>query len=198
MKNFTKLNYYELLEVAIDASPFEIRRGYRKALELYNEKSLLTYSLFSQAERVEIFKEIEVAYNTLIDGSKRTAYDALLNAKSAALDRQKNYDLVLTAHNRLGKENLIGKAYSDCSVSGGLSGTATAAQNITVETRRERSLTNIDRVAQQAHHGGSVENEDFDSKKSFWLQLSYKALVLMLSLALILIALSALGVHWIY
>jgi DnaJ-class molecular chaperone len=198
MNNFAKLNYYELLEVAIDASPFEIRRGYRNALELYNENSLLTYSLFSQAERIKIFKEIEVAYNTLIDGSKRKAYDALLNAKSAALDRQKNHDLVLTAHNRLGKENLIGKAHSDCSVSGGLSGTTTAAQNITVDTRRERSLTNIDSVAQQAHHGGSVENEDFDSKKSLWLQLSYKALVLMLFLALILIALSALGVHWIY
>ncbi|MGD8503667.1 MAG: DnaJ domain-containing protein [Syntrophobacterales bacterium] len=78
MKNFEELNNYEILEIPADASPFEIRRAYKNALEVYGESSLLTYSLFSEEERVHILDRIKQAYDTLIDKSKRTAYDASL------------------------------------------------------------------------------------------------------------------------
>jgi len=78
MRHFEELNFYEILEISEDASPFKIRRAYTNALEVYGRESLLTYSLFSEEERVSILKRIEDAYNTLIDKTKRTAYDASL------------------------------------------------------------------------------------------------------------------------
>jgi DnaJ-class molecular chaperone len=82
MKNFEELNFYEILEISVDASPFKIKRAYRNALDVYGKESLLTYSLFSEEERVDILKRIEHAYNTLIDAPKRNAYDASLRDKS--------------------------------------------------------------------------------------------------------------------
>jgi len=75
MRNFEELNFYEMLEIPVDASPFKIRRAYTNALEVYGRESLLTYSLFSEEERVSILKRIEDAYNTLSDKTKRAAYD---------------------------------------------------------------------------------------------------------------------------
>ena len=78
MRNFEEMNLYEILEISVDASPFKIRRAYKNALELYGRESLLTYSLFSEEERVDILKRIEYAYSTLIDRGQRAAYDATL------------------------------------------------------------------------------------------------------------------------
>ena len=52
MNKFEELNYYEILEIPVNASSFEIRRAYRNAVEVYSDHSLLTYSLFSAEERV--------------------------------------------------------------------------------------------------------------------------------------------------
>jgi DnaJ-class molecular chaperone len=82
MRNFEELNFYEILEITMDASPFKIKRAYKNALEVYGKESLLTYSLFSEEERIDILRRIEDAYNTLIDRNKRTAYDASLRDKS--------------------------------------------------------------------------------------------------------------------
>jgi DnaJ-class molecular chaperone len=81
MKNFEELNFYEILEISVDASPFKIKRAYKNALEVYDKDSLLTYTLFSDEERVDILKRNENAYNTLIDKTKRTAYDASLTER---------------------------------------------------------------------------------------------------------------------
>jgi len=81
MKNFEELNFYEILEISVDASLFKIKRAYKNALEVYGKDSLLTYTLFSDEERVDILKRIENAYNTLIDKTKRTAYDASLTER---------------------------------------------------------------------------------------------------------------------
>ena len=85
MKNFEELNFYEILEIALDASPFKISRAYKNALEVYGKESLLTYSLFSEEERRGILKKIEHAYNTLIDKTTRNAYDASLRNKSRGI-----------------------------------------------------------------------------------------------------------------
>ena len=86
MKNFEELNYYELLEISFDASPFEIKKAYKNALSIYDENSLLTYSLFVDAERKKILEKIEDAYDTLIDKSKRKSYDAMLRVRSFVVD----------------------------------------------------------------------------------------------------------------
>ena len=78
MKNFEGLNYYEILKIPSNSSSFEIKRAYQDALSIYNEDSLVTYSLFSKEERNNILKTVKEAYSTLIDENKRAAYDTIL------------------------------------------------------------------------------------------------------------------------
>jgi DnaJ-class molecular chaperone len=78
MKNFADLDYYELLEIPYGASSFEIRQAYKDAFSIYNEDSLATYTFFGDDERDQILKQIEEAFNTLIDEKKRTGYDKML------------------------------------------------------------------------------------------------------------------------
>jgi DnaJ-class molecular chaperone len=93
MDNDEKLNYYELLEIPVDASFLEIRHAYRDALSIYDEDSLSTYSLFSDEERAELLKRIEEAFNTLIDETKRSEYDEQLvkSGKVKPSERLKQY-----------------------------------------------------------------------------------------------------------
>lgn len=79
MKSFENLNYYEMLELPLTASPFEIREAYKDALSIYNENSLTTYSLFTDDERDTILGKIEEAFLTLIDEDKRADYDRTLH-----------------------------------------------------------------------------------------------------------------------
>jgi len=78
MNNFADLDYYKLLEIPYDASSFEIRQAYKDAFSIYNEDSLATYTFFGDDERDQILKQIEEAFNTLIDEKKRTGYDKML------------------------------------------------------------------------------------------------------------------------
>jgi DnaJ-class molecular chaperone len=73
--NFTKLNYYEMLDVMPDAAFFEIRHAYSAALQMYQVDSLVSYSFFSQSERKEILTLLEKAYLTLINEKERQDYD---------------------------------------------------------------------------------------------------------------------------
>jgi len=78
MKRLGDLNFYELLEVAFDASPFEIHHAYQEMYQLYHEDSLASYSFFSREEREEILAKLDEGYSTLIDEKKRSHYDQLL------------------------------------------------------------------------------------------------------------------------
>jgi len=71
-------NFYYLLEVAFNASPFEIHHAYQEMYQLYAEGSLATYSFFPRKEREEILAKLNEAYSTLIDEKKRSHYDQLL------------------------------------------------------------------------------------------------------------------------
>ena len=78
MKNFDGLNYYEILKIPANSSSFEIKRAYKDALSIYNENSLVTYSLFSNEERDSILKTLKEAFLTLTDENKRAEYDSIL------------------------------------------------------------------------------------------------------------------------
>ena len=78
MKKFDGLNYYEILKIPMTSSYFEIKRAYKDELSLYNEDSIVTYSLFSKEERDKIIEDIENAFSTLTDDQKRAAYDQML------------------------------------------------------------------------------------------------------------------------
>jgi len=78
MKKFDGLNYYEILKIPITSSYYEIKRAHKDALSLYNEDSIVTYSLFSKEERDKIIEDIQNAFSTLTDDRKRAAYDQML------------------------------------------------------------------------------------------------------------------------
>jgi DnaJ-class molecular chaperone len=78
MKRLENLNFYELLEIGFDASPFEIHHAYKEMHQLYDGDSLATYSFFSGEEREKILTKLEEAYSTLMDDNKRSHYDQLL------------------------------------------------------------------------------------------------------------------------
>jgi curved DNA-binding protein CbpA len=78
MKNLNGLNYYQVLQIPVNASYIEIKRAYKDSLSIYSEDSLATYSMFSNDERDNILKKIEEAFITLIDEKKRAAYDKML------------------------------------------------------------------------------------------------------------------------
>jgi len=87
MKKFEDLSFYEILEIPVGASSYEIREAYKEALSIYNEDSLTTYSLFTDDERDRIREKVEEAFLTLIDEVKRADYDRML-VDSGKLDEQ--------------------------------------------------------------------------------------------------------------
>ena len=67
-----KRDYYEILQVARDASPSEIAQAYRKlAVEFHPDKNP------GNDEAVERFKEAAEAFEVLSDDEKRARYDRL-------------------------------------------------------------------------------------------------------------------------
>ena len=75
MDRFENLNYYELLEIPVNASSFEIRQAYRNALSIYEEDSMISDSFFTDEERNTILRRIEGAFSTLIDKGQRAVYN---------------------------------------------------------------------------------------------------------------------------
>lgn len=100
MKRLMERNFYELLGVAFDASPFEINRAYKENYQLYHEDSLVSYSLFSREEREEILTKLDKAYSTLIDEEKRSQYNqsliecGILNEGMKSQDNQKTFRFI--------------------------------------------------------------------------------------------------------
>lgn len=78
MRKLEELNYYEIFEIPISASVFEIRQAYKEALSIYGDDSPIPYSFFTEEESKEILDRIEKAFSTLIDQDKRALYNKRL------------------------------------------------------------------------------------------------------------------------
>jgi len=68
-------NYYDILEIPVEASHQEIAQGYTRAKNAYSGDSLALYSLMTKEECDEILNLIEEAYSVLCDPHKRRLYN---------------------------------------------------------------------------------------------------------------------------
>jgi DnaJ-class molecular chaperone len=115
MKKFDELNYYEILKIPMNSSYFEIKQAHKDALTLYDQNSVLTYSLFTREERDEILKKINLAHSTLIDDHKRAAYDRMLvdsgqvNAPISFRTKQYRASLLSSGRDMADKERMQSK-----------------------------------------------------------------------------------------
>ncbi|MFH2064155.1 MAG: helix-turn-helix domain-containing protein [Pseudomonadota bacterium] len=124
MSDNKKMNYYEILEVPVNASFFEIRHAYKEALSVYGEDSLSTYSLFSEGERENLLRKIEEAFHTLVDEKKRSEYNHHLvengvidPTELAREEKQKSIPIFL-AHNSIDKNMFFKKVKKKVEESG--------------------------------------------------------------------------------
>ena len=177
MTNFEELNYYEILDIPINASSFEISRAYRNALELYREDSLQTYSLFSDKERASILGKIERAYNTLSDRTKRLAYDASLSDKSNVADRQQDHILSQALRSNPDNEYFVTHRDEGLLKAGSESKASSASQIICAEAPGETSSINTNSACQEDTLCWPVEQEDSSMTGNSWSQALYKILL---------------------
>lgn len=75
MKPFKEQNFYELLEVAPDASYEQLARAYATIKRTFSNHSLGTYSLFDAGDRSELLARLDEAWNTLSNHERRARYD---------------------------------------------------------------------------------------------------------------------------
>ena len=78
LTDFTKMTYYEILDVDPSASIWEIQQAYENALRLFQSNSVGIYTLFSKSELEQIRKRIQEAYDALNDAESRRNYQKSL------------------------------------------------------------------------------------------------------------------------
>jgi curved DNA-binding protein CbpA len=76
VKKIEDLDFYELLNLGLDATRLEIENAYLLAVATYHQESMASSGVLSEEERAVILGRIEEAFETLADSDKRKTYDA--------------------------------------------------------------------------------------------------------------------------
>jgi curved DNA-binding protein CbpA len=77
-KKIEEMDFYELLNLRLHASPREIEKAYLLAVATYHEEGLASYGVLSSEERQLILDRIEKAFQTLANRETRKAYDSAI------------------------------------------------------------------------------------------------------------------------
>ena len=77
-KKTEEMDFYDLLNLSLDASPQEVEKAYLQAVATYHEEGLASYGVLSPQERKLILDKIEAAFETLADPQRRRAYDSMI------------------------------------------------------------------------------------------------------------------------
>jgi DnaJ-class molecular chaperone len=75
VKKVEDMDYYELLNLRVDASTEDVRKAYLLAVATYHPDALASYGVLSADERRQVLDRIEQAFQTLGDPAARKAYD---------------------------------------------------------------------------------------------------------------------------
>lgn len=75
MQDFEQLNHYELLDIARNATPEEIKRAYRKQISIYHPDRNVHKEPAEQAYASNRTRQINEAYRVLSDPQLRRSYD---------------------------------------------------------------------------------------------------------------------------
>ena len=75
VKKVEDMDYYELLNLRVDASTEDVRKAYLLAVATYHPDALASYGVLSADERRQVLDRIEQAFQTLGDAEARKAYD---------------------------------------------------------------------------------------------------------------------------
>jgi len=80
-----KKNYYDVLEIATNASPQEIESAYTRTRNAYSGDSVALYSLMTKDECDAVLNQIEEAYSVIGFPEKRREYDRLRGFNQSGL-----------------------------------------------------------------------------------------------------------------
>jgi hypothetical protein len=95
LKLLREPDLYELLDVPRDATHEEVERAWRLASSTFEDGSLATYSLYSDAEVQALRERTDHAWSVLGDPAARAAYDATLASREQAAETAVPLDLEL-------------------------------------------------------------------------------------------------------
>ncbi len=86
MEATTHYNYYEVLELAANATQADITTAYERAKSTYSGENSAIYTIFSEQEARELLTVIEEAYQVLGNKILRNIYDQRLQAGLSSLN----------------------------------------------------------------------------------------------------------------
>jgi curved DNA-binding protein CbpA len=93
-------NYYDVLEIPVDATPEQIQKAYTRSRNAYSQDSVAMYSLLSPQECEVILNEVEEGYSILSVPEKRREYDKV---RGLRIEQQATEDREIT--NQIHREN---------------------------------------------------------------------------------------------
>jgi curved DNA-binding protein CbpA len=80
IKKIEDMDFYEILNLRLDATQTEIENAYLLAMATYREEAMASYGVLTVRERELMLDRTDEAFRTLADPKKRRAYDAAIVA----------------------------------------------------------------------------------------------------------------------
>jgi curved DNA-binding protein CbpA len=78
IRKIEEMDFYELLNMPLDASPKDIENAYLLAVATYHREGLASYGGLGDVDRRLMLDKVEEAFQTLRDPEKKKAYDPLV------------------------------------------------------------------------------------------------------------------------
>jgi len=78
IKKIEEMDFYELLNLRLDASPKDVENAYLLAVATYHQEGLASYGGLGDDDRGLMLDKVEEGFQTLRDPEKRKAYDSVV------------------------------------------------------------------------------------------------------------------------